>query len=215
MFTFNFTHDKLKLCIPQNANLDDWYNIMLNKLPNAPNNINTILRVAAFLAQCSVESAQFNRFDENLDYTADRLMQVFPKYFPDFGTATAYEHRPEQIADKVYASRMGNGNEQSGDGWRYHGRGIIQITGKSNYTSFANDTYGSSANVVLDNPEFITQNRNNALETALWYWRKKTLNILADKQDIKTMTYLINGGYNGLDQREKNFLDFKTILGKD
>ena len=164
--------------------------------------INTPQRMAAFLAQCGHESGGFSRLVENLNYSASGLCLTFKKYFPDIHTANAYEHNPEKIANKVYANRMGNGNELSGDGWKYRGRGPIQITGKSNYSTFTeamfNDEFSSR---IMSTPDLVANDKDTAIKSAIWFWNANNLNALADVGDIKTMTKKINGGYIGLDER--------------
>ena len=157
--------------------------------------INTLNRVAGFIAQCAHESGAFSITKENLNYSAAGLLKIFKKYFTE-ATAAQYARKPEMIANKVYANRMGNGDEKSGDGWKYRGRGFIQITGKINYFQLANDTDLD----CLKNPNLLLEEAN-AMISALWFWNKAGLNKLADKNDIKGITKRINGGYNGLEHR--------------
>jgi putative chitinase len=143
---------------------------------------------------------------ENLNYGASGLIRVFRKYFTDL-EAIQFQRKPEQIANRVYANRMGNGNEASGDGWRYRGRGFIQLTGKSNYAEL-------SKSVGIDfvkNPDLLLEEAN-ALIAALWFWNKNKLNVLADKNDILTITKRINGGYMGIEDRKKKFSKYIKIL---
>ena len=137
-FTFDFRKDQLAQIIPGNPYLDHWYDALCEILPDYE--INTPQRVAAFMAQCAHESGGFRVLKENLNYKAPSLRKIFPKYFPDDATANHYASLPnkqEAIANRIYANRMGNGDEASGDGFRYCGRGLIQLTGKENYTWFA------------------------------------------------------------------------------
>lgn len=159
--------------------------------------INNPSRLCVFLAQCGHETALFTTFSENLNYSARALLQVFSKYFPDEETAEAYARRPEKIACKVYANRMGNGDEQSGDGWKYRGRGLIQLTGKTNYQAFA-DAVGHPE--VVADPDIVLE-PDMAVRSALWFWDIHKLNILADAHDMKRITKVINGGLNGYDDR--------------
>jgi putative chitinase len=133
-----------------------------------------------------------------LNYSAKALNTVFPKYFTRAGrSAEEYARNPEKIANVVYANRMGNGDIASADGWRYRGRGPIQLTGRSNYAAF-----GTAFGVdVLKNPDLVQTNKEIGLMAAVWFWNKNGLNELADAQDIKAMTKRINGGYNGLEDR--------------
>lgn len=190
---------KFKSVFPNCKNSDELCNLMDNVLPAS--GIDTKERVNAFLAQCGHESAGFTKFVENLNYSAKGLRATFPKYFPDDSTAVKYERQPEKIANRVYANRMNNGIESSGDGWKYRGRGPIQLTGKANYEAFSKDT-GID---VLTNPDEAFKDLATLLKTAIWFWNKNNLNILADKKDIKSMTKKINGGFIGLEERQHNF----------
>ena len=160
--------------------------------------INTPLRIAHFMAQIEHESG-LKPVSENLNYSALGLLKTFSKYFND-DNANFYARKPELIANKVYCNRMGNGNYESGDGWKYRGRGFIQITGKDNYTMLSKDTRID----YLDNPDLLL-NEADSLISALWYWNKHKINLLADKNDIKAITRIINGGYNGLSHRTELF----------
>ena len=158
--------------------------------------INTPQRMAAFIGQCGHESAGFRTLNENLNYSAQGLRNTWPKRFPDDATANAYARQPEKIANKVYADRMGNGNEASGEGWRYHGRGLIQLTGKANYQAA-----GTALGVdLVSSPDQVAAPEYAAL-TAGWFWDSHKLNALADKQDNTGITKAINGGTLGLDDR--------------
>lgn len=160
--------------------------------------IGTPLRYAHFLAQIAHESAGLTATIENLNYSSQGLMKTFPKYFPDFATATEYSHNPQKIANKVYANRMGNGDEASGDGWKYRGRGFIQLTGHDNYKNYGFE----------DNPDSV-----DPADSAAWFWYTRALNPLADQDDILTITKLINGGVNGLDDRTARLARVKASLG--
>ena len=156
--------------------------------------INTPLRIAHFMAQLEHESG-LKPISENLNYSENGLLNTFGKYF-NKTNVKLYARKPEKIANRVYANRMGNGNEASGEGWKYIGRGFIQITGKINYFQLANDTDLD----CLKNPDSLLQEAN-AMISALWFWNKAGLNKLADKNDLKGITRKINGGYNGLEHR--------------
>lgn len=158
--------------------------------------LNTPLRIAHFMAQIEHESG-LKPISENLNYSAKRLIEVFPKYF-NVEKALLYANKPQLIANKVYANRMGNGSEDSGDGWKYRGRGFIQITGKENYFRLANDTDID----CLKNPDLLLE-EPNAMLSALWFWNLKGLNKFADKNDIVGITKRINGGINGLEHRKE------------
>lgn len=162
--------------------------------------ISTPERVAAFLAQCGHESGGFNFMKENLNYSADGLLKVFPKYFKDRATAEAYARKPQKIASRVYGGRMGNGPEATGEGYKYCGRGLIQITGKANYMNMAEDL-----GIDPDQIDEYCETVEGACMSAGWFWDVNELNHLADSQDIKSMTKRINGGFNGLDDRIEHY----------
>jgi putative chitinase len=208
-FQFNFTKDQLQQIIPQNQHLDHWFEALEKILPDYE--IDTPARVAAFLAQCAHESGGFNAIQENLNYRAVTLRKVFPKYFPTDALAEDYAGRPnkaEAIANRVYASRMGNGDEASGDGYRYCGRGLIQLTGKSNYSRFAE----SIDTPVEEITEFL-QTFEGCVQSAAWFWEANNLNQYADSGDILTMTKRINGGTIGLEDRKKHYEHALHVLG--
>jgi putative chitinase len=197
--------EKLKKCVPNNkdhAGLLNAFNKVFEKYQ-----INTKERVAGFLAQCGHESLDFTVLKENLNYGAKGLRGTFSKYFPDDATAAKYERKPEMIANRVYASRMGNGNEASGDGYKYRGRGAIQLTGCANYTAFAKDI-GKSIDETITYLETL----EGAIESACWFWKKNGLNEIADKKDITLMTKRINGGTIGLEDRTKHWNNNLQVL---
>ena len=166
--------------------------------------INTPQRISAFLAQCGHESGGWTVFEENLNYSAKGLLSTFKKYFPNETVANQYARKPQMIANRVYAGRMGNGSPESGDGWKYRGRGPIQLTGKNNYTKFAQSMFDNWQDIV-DNPDLVSQDKQIALMSAIWFWNINDLNRYADVDDIKTMTRIINGGYNGLEDRVHHY----------
>jgi putative chitinase len=173
--------------------------------------INTPERVSAFIAQCAHESGNFKFLKENLNYKAASLRKVFPKYFTDDAIANDYANRSnkqEAIASRIYANRMGNGDEASGDGFRYLGRGLIQLTGKNNYTLFA----ASIDTPVEEIPEYL-QTFEGAIQSACWFWEQNNLNPIADKGDILTLTKRINGGTIGLEDRIKHYKHALHVLG--
>ena len=205
-FTFNFSKDQLRQMIPKNPYVDQWYKAISEILPEYE--INTPKRVAAFLAQCAHESGGFVFLKENLNYKAASLRKVFPKYFPDDATAAAYANKPEKIANRVYANRMGNGDEASGDGFRYCGRGLIQLTGKDNYTFFA-----GSLDIPVEEASEYLQTFEGAVQSACFFWEQNNLNQWADKGDILTLTKRINGGTIGLEDRQKHYEHALHIFG--
>ncbi len=204
-FTFNFTRDQLGQLIKGIPYIDQWYDALVAILPNYE--INTPARVAAFIAQCAHESGGFKTLKENLNYRAVTLRKVFPKYFPTDALAEQYAGKPEKIANKVYANRMGNGPESSGDGFRFCGRGLIQLTGKENYTWFA----ASLGMDVNDVPEYLST-FEGAVQSACWFWESNKLNQWADEGDILTLTKRINGGTLGLEERKKHYAHALDVL---
>lgn len=205
-FTFNFTKEQLGQIIPGNPYLDHWYHALNEILPEYE--INTPQRVAAFVAQCAHESGGFRALKENLNYKAESLVRVFPKYFKTLDEARHYEKQPEKIANRIYGGRMGNGDEASGDGFRYCGRGLIQLTGKDNYSWFA----ASLEMPVEEVPEYL-QTFEGAVQSACWFWETNNLNQWADKGDILTMTKRINGGTIGLEDRQKHYNHALHVFG--
>jgi len=174
--------------------------------------INTPARISAFLAQLGHESADFKFMEENLNYSADALVKVFPKYF-NATTAAQYARQPQKIASKVYGGRMGNGPEATGDGWKYRGRGPIQLTGKDNYKAFT-EAVGKKYGVdFVANPDLLAQPKWG-FKAAAWYWTTRNLNALADQGNFDQITYRINGGYKGKEDRDKRFLAAKAALAE-
>jgi putative chitinase len=206
MSDFILTKQQLAQLIPNNTHVTEWYEALEQLLPDY--DINTPHRVAAFIAQCAHESGNFRLIKENLNYKAESLMRVWPRYFPDMATAQRYAHNQEAIANRAYANRMGNGDEASGDGSRYCGRGLIQLTGKSNYQAFADSLEMS----VEDVPAYLAT-FEGAAQSACWFWEKNNLNACADVGDITKMTKIINGGTLGLDDRIKHYQHALHVLG--
>jgi len=197
----NITLQQLQQLIPKNPYVKQWHNALSQLLPDYE--INTAERIAAFVAQCSHESGGFTALKENLNYKAATLRKIFPKYFPDDATAAHYASLPnkqEAIANKVYASRMGNGPEESGDGYRFCGRGLIQLTGRDNYSWFA-----ASLNISVEEASQYLQTFEGAAQSACWFWETNSLNRWADAGDILTLTKKINGGTIGLEDRKKHY----------
>ena len=199
------TLDQLKQMV-KNPHIDHWYGVLEQLLDDY--DINTPLRVAHFIAQCAHESGNFVFIKENLNYKAASLQKTFAKYFPTAELAQQYANKPERIANRVYASRMGNGPEASGDGYRYCGRGLIQLTGRDNYTFFA----GSLGITVEEASEYLAT-FEGAAQSACWYWEQNNLNKFADANDVKGLTRAINGGYIGLDDRISHTEHALHILG--
>jgi putative chitinase len=195
------TQPQLAELIKGNPYVPQWHNALIQLLPDYE--IDTPKRIAAFIAQCAHESANFRILTENLNYKWQSLRKVFPKYFPTDELAQQYASRPnraEAIANRIYANRMGNGPEESGDGWKFRGRGLIQLTGKQNYMWFA-------ASLVIT-PEEATEylmTFEGAAQSGCWFWETNKLNQWADSGDIITLTKRINGGTIGLDDRIKHY----------
>ncbi len=161
--------------------------------------IDTPERQAHFLGQVLHESGKLKHVRENLNYSAERLWQIFPRHFSDQAKANSYARDPERIANRVYAKRIGNGDEASGDGWRFRGRGYIQVTGRYNYTEFSQWLHHDDR--LLDQPDLVAS--AYPLLSALWFWETRGLNTHADANDIERLTRAINGGTNGIDDRRQ------------
>lgn len=162
--------------------------------------INNPARKAMFIAQIMHESGKLSAVAENLYYKAEALLRVFPKYYKTLAQAQAHAKQPEKIANRVYGGRMGNGPEASGDGYRYRGRGLIQLTGKDNYNSC-----GAALGKDLHKDPGYLETPEGAARSAGWFWNKNGLNRLADTGDIVTNTKRINGGTNGLADRKHHY----------
>lgn len=201
------TKKQLEHLLHGNKDWGDWADAVQTMLPKYE--IDTLDRVAMFFAQCGHESLNFKVLEENLNYSAKALNAVFPKYFINAGRdASEYHRQPEKIANVVYASRMGNGDTDSGDGWKHRGFGVIQLTGKNNHSEFAE----SIGKTLEDTLEYL-QTKTGALESACWFWTRNNVNVYADQQDIRGATKRINGGYIGLKDREHHYERALEILG--
>lgn len=205
----NLTLEQLQQLLPKNPYVRQWHNALSQLLPEYQ--IDTPQRIAAFIAQCSHESAGFTALKENLNYRASTLRKIFPKYFPTDELANHYASLPnkqEAIANKVYANRMGNGTEESGDGYRFCGRGLIQLTGRDNYSWFA-----ASLSISVEEASEYLQTFEGAAQSACWFWETNGLNRWADASDILTLTKKINGGTIGLEDRKKHYEHALHVLG--
>jgi len=203
--SFTFTVDQLQQLIPQNQHVEHWHEALSKILPDYE--IHTPERVAAFLAQTAHESGGYTAIKENLNYKAESLCRVWPRYFNP-SNANEYAHQPEKIANRAYANRMGNGPEESGDGWKFCGRGLIQLTGKDNYTRYAQAT-----EQTLDEASEHLSTFEGCVQSAAWFWEANNLNQYADSGDILTMTKRINGGTLGLEDRQKHYTHALHVLG--
>jgi len=203
------TLSQLKQLLPKNPYVEHWHHALFQLLPDY--DINTPNRIAAFVAQCAHESGGFMVLKENLNYKAATLRKIFPKYFTNDQIAQEYASKPNKqvaIASKVYANRMGNGDEASQEGYKFCGRGLIQLTGRSNYQAFADSLEMS----IDDVPEYL-QTFEGAAQSACWFWETNKLNQWADAGDILTLTKRINGGTIGLEDRKKHYDHALHVLG--
>lgn len=208
--SFEFKEEHLAAMIPTNKNVSSWYKAMMEIFPKYE--INTPNRIAGFIAQCAHESNNFNTLEENLNYREETLLKVFPRYFgPGKRNAKEYAKNPEKLANYVYmdefrSSKMGNVKE--GDGWRFRGRGLKQLTGRDNYTNF-----GKSVGMTAEEAAEYVATERGAIESACWFWNAKKLNAIADSGDIVKMTKVINGGDIGLADRKARWEKALAILG--
>ena len=204
-----------KAFIPHSKYPDQWYDTLFGAQTELDGRslledyeINTPKRIAAFLAQTHHESGGYVWLTENLNYSADGLLRVFPKYFKTMEIAKAYARQPDKIANRTYADRMGNGDEASGDGSKYRGRGLIQLTFKNNYFWFA-----ASLEITPEEASEYTQSFEGAAQSACWYWSENRLNRFCDANDIKGLSKAINGGFKGLEDREVQYARALRLLG--
>ena len=197
------TEAQLAAMIPSNKEVADWCEELNKALPKY--DITTPHRIAGFISQCAHESRDFTALSENLNYREDTLSRVFPRYFgPGKRNAAEYARNPEKLANYVYMDEFRTsklGNTQPGDGWRFRGRGLKQLTGRDNYTRFAKD-YGITAEQAAE----WLETKEGALASALWFWKTKNLNPVADTGDVVRLTKIINGGDIGLDDRRSRYL---------
>ena len=206
-FAFEFKKDMAHELLQGNSEWLEWYESMCEILPLW--NINTIERVAGFIAQCGHESGGFRILSENLNYSATALNKIFPKYFKRRGVdPTPYHRKPEMIANVIYANRMDNGPTSSGDGWRFRGGGILQLTGRYNYTQF-----GKAVNMTAAEATDYVRTKKGAIDSACWFWDTNKINRYCDRQDIVGMSKRINGGTIGLADRKKHFAHAIEVLG--
>lgn len=214
-FKFKFTVDQVRTLLPGNTDADQWYNSMCEVLPLW--DINTVERVAGFIAQCAHESNNFRTLEENLNYSVDSLLRVFPRYF---GPApkrnpNEYARNPEKLANYVYMDEFRSksgalGNTQPGDGWRFRGRGLKQLTGRNNYSEFA-----KTVKMTAEQAAEYVATKKGAIDSACWFWDTRNLNRFADSRDIDGMSRAINGGDIGLEDRRKRWNQALSVLGSD
>ena len=205
------TKDMLAAMIPGNDKIDMWFEAIEDVFPKYE--INTVERIAGFIAQCAHESNNFRSLEENLNYSEDALLRVFGRYFGKAPKASAseYARNPEMIANRVYNDEFRKykmGNTQPGDGWMFRGRGLKQLTGRENYTKF-----GKSVKMSAEQAAEYVATEKGAIESACWFWNNKKLNAIADTGDIKKLTKVINGGDIGLADRTSRYESAIEILG--
>jgi putative chitinase len=195
---------QLSQILPGNPYTEHWCEALNKILPDY--DITSPQRVAAFIAQTAHESGGYTALHENLNYQAASLCRVWPHYFNE-SNANEYAHQPEKIANRAYANRMGNGPEESGDGWRFCGRGLLQVTGRNNYQAFAD-----SLQMNIDDVPAFLQTFEGAVQSACWFWETNNLNSFADSGDFVTMTKRINGGTLGLEDRQARYLHAMQVF---
>ena len=200
------TEEQVKELLHGNSDWMQWVEPMQKLLPEYK--INTPARIAGFIAQCGHESLNFKVLEENLNYSAKGLNAIFSKYFKKAGRdAEKYHRKPQDIANVVYANRMSNGDTESNDGWKFRGRGVIQLTGRSNVTRFGDDI-GKNVDETIE----YLETKMGALHSACWYWDSRNINRSADDGDIVVMTKLVNGGTIGLEDRKHHYARAIEIL---
>jgi len=186
-FEFDFTAQHVHQLLQGNPHAQSWYDALCDELPKYQ--ITTPARVAMFMAQTGHESGNYTALVENLNYKPQALMAIWKKRFPTMDIANEYAHNPEKIANRAYCDRMGNGSEESGDGWMFHGRGLIQLTGRSLYEAFAREI-GKG----IEETTAYCETPDGAVESACFFWEHHGLNAVADQGNIEHATKIINGG---------------------
>jgi putative chitinase len=212
-FNFNFTVEMTRALLPGNAEADQWHETMVEVLPMWE--INTVERVAGFIAQCAHESNNFRTLEENLSYSADALLRVFPRYFgaAPKRNAAEFARNPEKLANYVYMDEFRSpqgrmGNTQPGDGWRFRGRGLKQLTGRNNYTNF-----GKTVNMTAEQAAEYVATKKGAIDSACWFWDTAKCNAFADNRDIVGLSKRINGGTIGLEDRQRRWNQALQVFG--
>jgi len=206
------TEQQLAAMIPGNTRVSQWHRALVEILPKY--GINTQRRIAHFISQCAHESNNFRSLEENLNYSTEALLRVFPRYFgPGKANANEYARNPEKLANYVYMDvnrtpRGALGNTQSGDGWRFRGRGLKQLTGRNNYTAF-----GKTVGMTAEQAAEYVATEKGAIESACWFWDTNKLNTIADTANVVLMTKRINGGNIGLSDRLRRYNEAMGILG--
>ncbi len=196
--------------LAKNPNADDWAKVLCEVLPTYE--INTNLRLAHFLAQTCHESVNYTRLEESLNYSAEILSKIWPKRFPadmakKYGRTVTQKANQEVIGNILYGGRMGNA---ANEGYKYRGRGLIQLTGKDNYKQFSIDSFGNDS--IVQNPDQVAKDKKIATHSAAWFWKKNNLNAFADQDNVFVISKKINGGTLGLNERKKLTEEFKKKL---
>jgi putative chitinase len=210
----SLTLEQTRSILKTNKNAAEWHPLLVDMLPRY--GINTVPRIAGFMAQCAHESADFNTLEENLNYSESALLRVFPRYFgPGKRNAAEYARNPQKLANYVYMDEFRSksgalGNTKSGDGWRFRGGGIKQLTGRNNFTVF-----GKSIGMTPEEAADYVRTKQGALESACWFWSTNKLNAFADARDIIGMTNRINGGTIGLEDRTRRWNAALLILSNN
>jgi putative chitinase len=208
-FDFTFTVDQLNVILTGNDQIPEWFQALSDALPNY--DISTISRVSAFISQCAYESKNFCLLHENLNYQASSLIAHWPGKF-NSANVYDYAHNQEKIANYIYSNRLGNGPVESGDGWTFKGRGLIQITGRANYANCSQFLFQDDR--LVSAPESVEQDMDVAVGTACWFWHVNNLNPLADSANFVKLTRMINGGTNGLSDRIEKFHQVINIINQ-
>jgi putative chitinase len=203
-FEFDFSADQVHQILQGNPHAQEWYDALCDELPKYQ--ITTVPRVAMFMAQCAHESGNFTALKENLNYQAHALTATWPRRFPP-DVAAECAHNPEAIANRAYSDRMGNGSVESGDGWKFHGRGLIQLTGRANYEKFAQQT-----GKELDETVAYCETPDGAVESACFFWTEEKLNAPSDAGNIEQVTRIINGGTLGIEDRTARYQHALQVL---
>jgi putative chitinase len=203
-FEFDFRVDQVQKILHPNPQFAEWYTALCDQLPKY--DITTVPRVAMFMAQTAHESGGYTALKENLNYQAHALTSIWPKRFPP-DVAAQVAHNPEAIANIAYSNRMGNGSPESGDGWKFHGRGLIQLTGRTNYEKFAR-----MIGRELDDTVAYCETPDGAVESACFFWKEENLNSHSDAGDVERVTRIINGGTLGIEDRTARFNHAVQVL---
>jgi len=200
------TLEQFKAIAGENPYAEHWVEALNKCLPDY--DITTPERLAGFFGQCMVESAGFTAIKENLNYKAESLVRLWKSHFPTIDIANQYAHQPEKIANRAYAGRMGNGPEESGDGWKFRGKGLIQLTGRDNYQGFAN-----SVQMSIDDAAAYLETFEGCVQSACYFWENANLNTLADQGNIDHISHIINGGTLGQEERRHFYQIALQVLG--